>query len=82
MKYVRIGPYYFAGNPEKNKKKSKEVRMKQYKIKTDLTTVVEANDEAEAVEKFWEKLEDDNNVENTTTENRLEENMVIKEVKE
>ena len=54
--------------------------MKKYKVKVNLERVVEAENEEEADIKFWEDLEFDNAMENTTTGNRLEENIEIREV--
>lgn len=55
--------------------------MKKYKVKISLEREVEANDEYEACENFWQELAEDNAIENTTTENRLVESMEIKENK-
>ena len=53
----------------------------EFNIKVGIEKVIEAKDEYEAGEKFWTSLEEDNGIENTTTENRLEESRKIEDVR-
>lgn len=52
----------------------------KYEIRVSIEREVEAPDEEDASNKFFEELEEDNIRENTTTENRLIESMEIKKI--
>lgn len=54
--------------------------MSIFRIRVSIEREVEAEDEHTAAERFWNELEDNNGMENTTTENRLSDSMEIEEV--
>lgn len=56
--------------------------MPKFKVKVSLERIVSANDEEEAGNNFWFDLDEANNKENATTENKLTDSMEIKEIRE
>ena len=55
-------------------------KLYPYIVTTSITREVYAENKEEAENEFWEQLEHDNTMENTTTENRLADNMKVEEV--
>lgn len=50
----------------------------KYRISVGISRVIEANDEEEAGNKFWEELEKENGIENTSITTILNDSMKIK----